>query len=129
MKEEAAYKEIREEINLCFDSDLVSGKIGDIINRLKNLPKDIKGKIQPNTLNFGKLYYDFEIKMESQYEERDELKVYGFRKETDTEYTARIKRNADAKKAAAASIISKKKAQEQREKTLYETLKKKFEKK
>lgn len=120
--------EIRECIHLHFDSDLVSGKIGDIINRLKNLPKDIKERIQPNTLNFGKLYYDFEIEVDVQYEERDNFKVYGFRKETDEEYNARIKRSADAKKAAAASAIAKKVAQEKREKTLYESLKKKFEK-
>ena len=96
------YNEIREEIHCHFDSDLVSGKIGDIINRLKNLPKEIKERVQSSTANFGKDYYDFELEIESQYDERDSFKVYGFRKETDAEYNARIKRSADAKKAAAA---------------------------
>ena len=123
------YNEIREEIHCHFDSDLVSGKIGDIINRLKNLPKEIKERVQSSTANFGKDYYDFELEIESQYDERDSFKVYGFRKETDAEYNARIKRSADAKKAAAASVAKKRTTQEQRERTLYETLKKKFEKK
>jgi len=111
-------------INFYADLDQFRGKLNDILRFIEELPKKL---VEEHGVS--KDYYTFELDWYKDYYEDSsyDLHIYGYRKETVEEATKRIE---DIKKRAEASkkaIITKKQAQEKREKTLLETLKKKYE--
>lgn len=55
------------------------------------------------------------------------ISIYAYRWETDTEYNNRVEAEKNMKKAQKQKAIKDAEAQEKRERSLYETLKKKFE--
>ncbi len=98
----------------------LDGKLGETISKLQSLMTD-----NPN-------HFDFEIEVES------ESGYYGscstniiidaYRWETDEECEQRIVASKKASERAKLAAIAKAEANEKRERTLYESLKRKFEK-
>lgn len=109
-------------IGIYIDKDNFEGKISDIKKFIDNLPKNLVEKY-----GVSDRYYEFELDWDISYEGSIDIEIYGYRKETIEEANKRlldIKKRSEASKKA---VITKKEAQIKREKTLLETLKKKYE--
>lgn len=115
------------------DINEVSKNILDIKNKLKtaydarnhmlSYRKDMISQFTP----FNDYQY-IHLKTSYNYDEDKDLLLEVWRDETDEEYNKRLESNKKRSESAKLAAITKKIAQEKREKSLLKTLKKKYEK-
>lgn len=123
-------KEIMMELPGFLDKSMFEGRLEEIIENIKNIP-DRLVKNYPHNPDI-KNYHRFSIRQDTEYEyySSDSHDVYHlqcWRWETDEEVRIRLEKSKKQSEASKKAAITKKLAQEKREKTLLQTLKKKYE--
>lgn len=122
------------EIGMEFTSFLndyeLEGDITKVVETIKTIPERIKKHYQYNT--DLQMAHRFSIKLKPAWEygdngSHDEYVIEAFRWETDEEFKIRMERSKIQKEAAVKREASKKQTIEKRERTLLESLKKKYE--
>lgn len=110
----------KKEVIVKWSSYELEGNLPDIISKLQNLIKD-----NPNCFDF-----EIELENESGYygESSTNVNIDAKRWETDEELIERITAKKIASERARLKAIEDAKANEKKERTLYESLKRKFEK-
>ena len=123
-------KEILMELNNFIDSGYFEGDLNKIIEKVKDIPTKLWAAY-PLNMEY-KRAHRFSIRQDTEYGYGDDgyhdvyiLQCY--RWETDEEMKNRIELNKKQSAAAKERELKKKEAAAKREKTLYESLKKKFE--
>jgi type III secretory pathway component EscV len=119
-------KEIRFDAYGIIHREDLEGDTDKVIENIKEFPKRVK-EVYPLT-EYIQRSHRFAICIITHYEESDEYILECYRWETDAEERLREHDTMKRKQTEAARKAKTALAQEQREKTLYETLKKKFEK-
>lgn len=139
MKEEKEWIEIKDIPYLYIDTDIFEGNIQEVSKNILNISKKLKeaylnrekekntyGKLIPEFTPFNK-YENIKIHTEWDYDGYGEIIVKAYRKESDDELKARLEKSKILSMKAKESARKRKLSQEKREKSLLETLKKKYE--
>lgn len=124
-------KEILKEYhNFIYKSDF-EGTIDEVIERIKSIPERFKVAYPLNTDFLRNHRFSIRQDIEYDYGDSDYHDVYilqAYRWETDQELEIRLQTNEKKSQAAKQRELTKQEAKIKREKTIYENLKKKFEK-
>lgn len=105
------------------------GTIEEVSKKIIDIPKRLQDNYPTNS-DIPK-YHRYSIRHDHDYDYGESSDVYilqTYRWETDEEFNDRLKKDSKRNESAKKAAITKKETKEKREKTLYENLKKKFEK-
>lgn len=129
----AKNKDKRNEVLMTFHNFIskydLEGDINEVAEKIKAIPEKLKEAYPLN--DFLNHAHRFSIDADSEYEygsndSHDVYHIQAYRWETDDEMKARLAKNRKERAAAKVRADNKEKAKVQRQKTLYENLKKKF---
>ena len=141
MKNEKILVQIKDVPYIYLEFDLFEGELKEVSNKILNIRKllidawknrelTIKDSFRKDMIPIFTHYKDYEkieIVIEFGYDSEGDIGLKIWRKETDEEFNKRIELSKIISENAKKSVITKKLAQEKREKTLLENLKKKYE--
>lgn len=122
--------------NFYFDIDFFVDDVDKIIEKLRDIKKNHQKFLKEIKADKSRTYdpmwdlidkYEFKIEYYNDYE--TDVQLVFSRPETDSEYEKRIEANKQKSKAAIENAKKRKISTEKRERTLLETLKKKYESK
>jgi hypothetical protein len=121
-------RELLREIPHFVDDAQLEGDIDVIVKYIKSLPQRAR-EAYPDSVDI-KNSHRFSIRIGKEYNYGDSYNVYHlqcWRWETDEDLELRLEQTKKEREAAKKAAITRKTAQEKRERSLLETLKKKYE--